>query len=181
MRKIGNVKINIYLISLVAALMAIGIWYVIFQVLDTKYPSWLNGLSSLSLIPFSIGLVIIHESIHMITAYLYVPVSSVHLRIKILTWEVSVDKPVLRNRYLLYTLAPGFILSLSGILLYVFFNSSVNIRFFSGLLFIFGFAGAAGDMGLTLGALKYPKNCFIIDKGSELEVLVLESNEKDVM
>ena len=161
--------------------MAIGIWYVIFQVLDTGYPHWLNGLSSLSLIPLALGLIIIHELIHMLTAYLYVPVSSVHLHIKILTWEVSVDKPLSRNRYLLYTFAPGFLLSLTGILLYVIFNSSVNIRFFSGFLFIFGFAGAAGDIGLALGALKYPKTSYIIDKGSELEVLVLESNEKDVM
>jgi len=174
-KKIGNVKINIYIMSLVAVLIAIGLWFLFFRVLDTPPPQWFKGLRSLLIIPYAIGLVIIHELIHMLTAYLYVPVSSVRLRIKILTWEVNVDKPILRNRYLLYTFAPGFLLSLTGILLYVIFYSSVDIRFFSGLLFIFGFAGATGDMGLALGALKYPKTCYIVDKGAELEVLVAES------
>jgi hypothetical protein len=160
--------------SLVAVLIAIGFWFIIFRLLDTPYPPWLKGLRSLLILPCAIGLVIIHELIHMLAAYLYVPIRSVHLRIKILTWEVSVDKPLLRNRYLLYTFAPGFLLSLAGILLYVIFYSSVDIRFFSGLLFIFGFAGATGDMGLALSALKYPKTCYIVDKGSELDILVPE-------
>lgn len=157
--------------SLVAVLIAIGIWFLFFRVLDTPPPQWFKGLRSLLILPYAIGLVLIHELIHMVTAYLYVPVRSVRLRIKILTWEVSVDKPLLRNRYLLYTFAPGFLLSFIGILLYVIFHSSVDIRFFSGLLFIFGFAGATGDMGLALGALKYPKTCYIVDKGAELDVL----------
>ncbi|HEX7320736.1 MAG TPA: DUF3267 domain-containing protein [bacterium] len=177
MKKVGNVKINIYIMSVVAVLIAIGIWFLFFQVLDTPYPQWLQGLRSLVLLPYAIGLVIIHELIHMMTAYLYVPVSSVRLRIKILTWEVSVDKPLRRNRYLLYTFAPGFILSLFGILLYVIFHSSVDVRFFSGILFIFGFAGATGDMFLALGALKYPGTCYIIDRGAELDVLIPESSE----
>jgi hypothetical protein len=163
--------------SLVAVLIAIGIWFIIFHVLGTPYPHWLQGLRSLVLLPYAIGLVIIHELIHMVSAYLYVPANNVHLRVKVLTWEVSVDKPILRNRYLVYTFAPGFILSLSGILLYVIFCSSVDIRFFSGLLFVFGFAGAAGDMFLALGALKYPGTCYIVDKGAELDVLVPGSEE----
>ena len=174
MTKIGNVKINIYVISLVAVLIAIGIWWFVFGVLDTPHPQWLKGLRSLFVLPYAIGLIIIHELIHMIVAYLYVPVKSVRLRIKILTWEVSMDKPLLRNRYLVYAFAPGFILSLTGILLYMIFHSSVDIRFFSGLLFIIGLAGATGDMGLALGALKYPKTSYILDKGAEFDVLIPE-------
>jgi hypothetical protein len=176
-KKIGNVKINIYIMSLVAVLIAVCIWLLIFHVLDTPNPQWLKGIYSLVLLPYALGLVIIHELIHMATAYLYAPARSVRLRVKILTWEVSVDEPILRDRFLLYTLAPGFVLSLFGVLLYVIFHSSVDVRFFSGLLFIFGFAGAAGDMFLALGALKYPRTCYIVDKGAELDVLMPESSE----
>ena len=161
MKKIGHVKINIYVMSLVAVLIALVIYFMMFKVFSTPYPQWLRGVRSLLVFPYTIVLILIHELIHMIVAYFYAPVKSVHLRIKILTWEVSVDKPLQRNHYVFYTFAPGFILSLS-----------VEIKFFSALLFLIGFAGATGDAYLALGALKYPRNCYILDKGAELDVLV---------
>lgn len=174
MKKIGHVRINIYIISLVAVLIALGICFLMFHVFDTPHPQWLKGVRSILVLPYAIGLILIHELIHMIVAYFYAPVKSVHLRIKILTWEVSIDKPLQRNRYLLFTFAPGFILSLAGILLYIIFYSSVDIKFFSALLFLIGFAGATGDACLALGALKYPKTCYILDRGAELDILTTE-------
>jgi len=169
MNKIGHVRPNVYLMSLVACIIALGCYFLMFKALGVSVPPWVKGPGSILVFLYVISLIFIHEAIHMIVAYFFVPVKSVRLKIKILTWEVSSDKPFKRNNYLIYTLAPGFLLSLTGILVFFVFDS-MNIRYLSAILFLFGFAGATGDMWLALGALKYPRDCYVLDKGAELEI-----------
>ena len=170
MNKIGYVRPNIYLMSLVACIIALGCYFLMFKVLGAIVPSWVKGPGCILVFIYVISLIFIHELIHMIVAYFFVPVKSVRLKIKILTWEVSSDKPFKRNNYLIFTLAPGFILSLIAIVLFFVF-SSMNVRYLSAILFLFGFAGATGDIWLALGALKYPRDCYVLDKGAELDIL----------
>lgn len=169
MNKIGQVRPNVYLMSLVACIIGLGCYFLMFKVFGVSVPSWVKGPGSILVITYFISLIFIHELIHMIAAYFFVPVKSVRLKIKILTWEVSSDKPFKRNNYLIYTLAPGFLLSLIAIVLFFVF-SSMNVKYLSAILFLFGFAGATGDMWLAMGALKYPRDCYVLDKGAELEI-----------
>lgn len=169
MNKIGHVRPNIYVMSLVGCIIALGCYFLMFKALGASTPPWVKGPGSILVFTYFISLIFIHELIHMIVAYFFVPVKSVRLKIKILTWEVSSDKPFRRKDYLIFTLAPGFILSLIAIVLFFVF-SSMNVRYFSAILFLFGFAGATGDMWLALGALRYPKSCYVLDKGAELEI-----------
>jgi len=46
----------------------------------------------------------------------------------------------------------------------------MDVKYLSAILFLFGFAGATGDMWLALGAIRYPKSCYVLDKGAELEI-----------
>lgn len=170
MNRIEHVRPNVYLISLVACIAALGCYFLMFKVLGASVPSWVKGPGSILVFLYVISLIFVHEAIHMIAAYFFVPVKSVRLKIKILTWEVSSDKPFKRNNYLIYTLAPGVLLSFIAILLFFVF-SSMNVKYLSAILFLFGFAGATGDMWLALGALRYPKSCYVLDKGAELEIL----------
>lgn len=169
MNKIGHVRTNIYLMSLVACIIGLGCYFLMFKALGVAVPQWVKGPGSILVFTCLICLIFIHELIHMIVAYFFVPVKSVRLKIKILTWEVSSDKPFKRNNYLIYTLAPGLILSLIAIVLFFVFDSR-NAKYLSAILFLFGFAGATGDMWLALGALRYPKTCYVLDKGAELEI-----------
>lgn len=171
MKKIGYIKGNIYLMSFVAIVIGLVCYFLIFRALHIVYPPWLKGINRFIVVFYVVGILLFHELIHTIAASFFVPIKSVTLRFKLLVWEVHVDKPLKRNQYILYTLAPGFILSLVGMLLFLAFKS-VNIQFFSAVLFLIGFAGATGDVWLAVRTLKFPKNCYILDKGVELDILI---------
>ncbi|GAJ01907.1 unnamed protein product [marine sediment metagenome] len=47
----------------------------------------------------------------------------------------------------------------------------MSVRYFSASLFVVGFCSATGDVMLVLKALKFPKECYILDKGAEFDVL----------
>ena len=79
--------------------------------------------------------------------------------------------PLKRNQYLLLLLAPGIILSLTGALL-SFALELTNLRYFAMLLFLYGFASAVGDVLLASKSIKFPKNCYILAKGAEADVLI---------
>jgi len=171
MKKIGSVKTNVYVVSIIAALIALGCYLLMFKLFDTQIPLWVKGIKALFVFIYVIAIVLMHELIHMITAYLFVPFKSVHLKIKILTWEVSSERPFRRNQFFIYVLTPGCILSIVGMLLFFSFNS-IDIKYFSALLFLIGFAGATGDAWLALGAFRAPRNSYILDKGNELDILI---------
>lgn len=170
MKKIGHGKVNIYLASFIAIAIFVLCLLLIFRGSNIVRPSWVRGLYPFIVFLYVISLLLIHEFIHIIAASFFMPIRDISLRFKILVWEVRMAKPLKRNHYLLTSLAPGFVLSLVGVIL-LFTFSSVSVKYFSAYLFIIGFCSATGDAMLVLKALKFPKECYILDKGAEFDVL----------
>ena len=170
MKKIGYGKINIYLASFIAIAIFVLCFLLTFRGSNIVRPSWIRGVYYFVFFLYVISLLLIHEFIHIIAASFFMPIRDISLRFKILVWEVRMAKPLKRNHYLLTSLAPGFVLSLAGVILLLTF-SSMSVKYFSAYLFMVGFCSATGDAMLVLKALKFPKECYILDKGAEFDVL----------
>lgn len=176
MKKIGCVKPGILFSTLVAVFIAVVCAILMFVILETEMPvlpTWFGSTRVIAVIIFVLFIALFHEFIHIVVASFFVPLKSISLRFRLLVWEVRSSEPFRRNQFLLYVLAPGSLFAILGLVSYMVVNS-VNVRYFSALLFIVGFAGAGGDILLALGALKYSSRCYILDNGAEFDILVAE-------
>ena len=129
--------------------------------------------STLGLFLIMLASLFLHELIHLLTALVKVPLSSIRLTVRKGFFLCEVHYPMSRNHFILYALMPSLVLSIIGILLYIILSECIII--IGMLIIIIGIGGFGGDLLLIITALKFPSSYWIWDKGET--ILMLEKLE----
>ena len=173
MNRIATIKGNTLLINGMAALIAAGLYFLVFKgVWDVQMPEERPGI--ITLVIFLFGFIVVHEGIHGAAALLFVDRRRISFNAKWLVVICKVDGTMTRGEYLFYALAPATLLGLIGIAFY-YVAGSVEQRFLAALLFLGGVSGGGGDFWFASQVVKYPKECLVIDRGIEIEVYLNDS------
>jgi hypothetical protein len=176
MNRIAAIKGNTLLINGMAALIAVGLYFLVFKgVWNVEIPQERPGI--ITLIILLIGLVVVHEGIHGAAALLFVDRRRISFSAKWLVVICKVDGVMTRGQYVFYSLAPAALLGLIGIVFY-YLAGSVEHRFFAALLFLGGVSGGGGDFWFVSQVVKHPKECLVIDRGIEIEVYMNNPTEE---
>ena len=171
MKKIDTVTGNALFLNGLALTIAIiaylfiyrGLWQII-------PPAWAKVPAIIYLIFLAVGILLLHEAIHMLTANLLTGGAGATLRVRALTWECRLKIPLRRNHYIAYALAPGITLSLLGFVLYYAF-SDPGVKFLCAIAFIAAISSAGGDYWFVAKALRFPRNSLVLDHGIEMEIM----------
>ncbi len=176
MKKIGEIKANPILVNVVALVIAIVLYLLVYKGLwQTDVPAWARGGGLIFLIILAIILMFAHEGIHMLAANLFSRNAKARLKIRLLTWECRLQGPLLRKHYIIYALAPAIVLGVIGLAGHTVFQSA-DLKFISAIIFVIGISGAGGDFWFILRVLKYPSDVYVFDHGLEMEITVIDDN-----
>ena len=177
MKMVGHIKVDVHRSNIIGIMIFFVCYFIAFQgfgpFTDQSNNPLLRFFYRIIILFYLIVLLCVHEAIHKIVASFFVSSKNVtlHCKLKSLVWECHVSVPLKRNQYLLVLLAPGIILFLTGALL-SFALEPTNLKYFAMLLFLYGFASAVGDILLASKSIKFPKNCYILAKGAEADILI---------
>lgn len=132
------------------------------------------------MISFVIGMIIFHELIHAIMAWIFNIPTKFGWGIMgnlIPYFSVSLGKPVDRYRYIWIGVMPNIIINVILVFL-IFFTEAQIIYSFFVVLLITHISGGGGDAALLYTAFKYPSTILLKDTGLQLQILSKEDLEK---
>lgn len=165
MNQIGIIKGSMIMINVYALLMIFIIDLLTSPMLKTADPVWSNHSPLLYRVIIVLIILLVHEYIHVLFALIFVKKSSIKLKFKIYAWICSVMTPMKRNNYILYSVAPGLILSglsFTGLLIWPCQLLQIAL--------LVSFCGAVGDFWFIAKVLKYPASALVLDQGIEMTV-----------
>ncbi len=170
MKIIAVIRGNPILLNLVAVGIAILLYFAVYDGLwGVKAPAWVGGSGLIILVLVVIGMLFAHEAIHMLTARICSKEAEPSLKFNILQWECRLKGPLSRNQYIIYALAPGILLGLTGILGHAIF-ALPDYKFIAAIIFLGGVSSAGGDFWFVARTLRYSRKYLVFDHGIELEI-----------
>jgi hypothetical protein len=140
---------------------------------DISPPPWTKGIGFIILVALAGVLLFLHEAIHMLVADVATGGAGASLHIKALVWECRLKKPLARNHYIVYALAPGAVIGSASVALFYALNS-LDLKFLAALAFIVGISSGGGDYWFVARVLRYPRRSQVLDKGMEMDIIIEE-------
>lgn len=175
MNCIATIKGNTLLINGMATLIAIGLYVLVFKgIWNVEIPEERPNI--VTVIILVVGLIVVHEGIHGAAALLFVDRRRISFGANWLVVICKVNGMMTRRQYLFYALAPAVLFGLIGIVLY-YVAGSTEQRFLAALLFLGGISSGGGDFWFVAQALKYPRDCLLVDRGIEIDVYMNNPTE----
>ena len=177
MRNIGTIRANPLVVNGSALCIAIFTYLAIYRgIWDISPPQWAKGPGFLLLIVLAGMLLLLHEAIHMLTANLLTSGAGASLHIRMLVWECRLKKPLARNGYILYALAPAIVIGGASFISFYIVNSA-DYKFLAALAFVIGISSAGGDYWFVAKILRFPRRSMILDNGMETDVQLADDSD----
>ena len=177
MKKLATITGNPLVANGIAVVIAIAAYLIVYKgIWKISPPPWVRGAGFILLIVFAILFLLLHELIHMLAANIFAQGAGASLHIRAVVWECRLKKPLARNHYIVYALAPGvFIAGLAFVLFYIL--NSPDLKFFTAIGFVIGLSSAGGDYWFVAKILKFPKESLIFDYGMQMEIVMAEDGD----
>lgn len=178
MKKLATITGNPLVANGIAILIAIAAYLLIYKgIWNISPPLWARGFGFILLIVLAISLLLLHELIHMLAANIFARGAGASLHIRALVWECRLKKPLSRNHYIAYALAPGAVIAgLSFVLFYIL--NTPDLKFFAAIAFVIGLSSAGGDYWFVAKILRFPKESLIFDNGMQMEIMIAEDGDQ---
>ncbi len=174
MKLIGTIRGNVFVLNSLALLLFGVLYIVVYKLVwNVQRPILMSQWWIMGITFGAVGLIIIHELIHAAVARIMIGPGNVAIRFRLMVAECQVHSYLTRTQYILYAVAPALLLGLAGVVWY-YAAVSVEGRFLAALLFLGGVAGGGGDFWFIARVLPYPSPCLVLDKGTEMEIVMDE-------
>lgn len=179
MKKLTTITGNPLVANGIAVVIAIAAYIFIYKgIWRISPPLWARGVGFIFLIVLAVSLLLLHELIHILAANIFARGAGASLHIRALVWECRLKKPLARNHYIAYALAPGVFISGLAFMLFYILNSS-DLKFFASISFVIGLSSAGGDYWFVAKILKFPKESLIFDNGMQMEIMLAEDGDSE--
>jgi hypothetical protein len=177
MKKLATIIGNPLIANGIAVVIAIASYIVIYKGMwKISPPQWARGVGFILLIVLAVSLLLLHEIIHMLAANIFVRGAGASLHIRLLVWECRLKKPLARNHYIAYALAPGIIIAGLSFALFYILNTP-DLKFFAAISFVIGLSSAGGDYWFAARVLQFPRESLIFDNGMQMEIMMAEEED----